>query len=98
MRQLWPDSFVEQANLTVNISISALRKVLGETPGRQQSRPYRSAGTASARQYRRFYFFFWAAATAIIRSRVGCNCSGWRMTFKNTERGSPKKEMPPKYR
>jgi eukaryotic-like serine/threonine-protein kinase len=31
MRQVWPDSFVEEANLTVNIS--ALRKVLGETTG-----------------------------------------------------------------
>lgn len=29
MRQLWPDSFVEEANLTVNIS--ALRKALGDT-------------------------------------------------------------------
>src|SRR5216684_8583958 len=34
MRQVWPDSFVEEANLTVNIS--ALRKVLGETPAGQQ--------------------------------------------------------------
>ena len=34
MRQVWPDSFVEEANLTVNIS--ALRKVLGETPEGQQ--------------------------------------------------------------
>ncbi len=31
MQQVWPDSFVEEANLTVNIS--ALRKVLGEGPG-----------------------------------------------------------------
>src|SRR5213592_419927 len=30
MQQVWPDSFVEEANLTVNIS--ALRKVLGEAP------------------------------------------------------------------
>jgi DNA-binding winged helix-turn-helix (wHTH) protein/tetratricopeptide (TPR) repeat protein len=30
MKQVWPHSFVEEANLTVNIS--ALRKVLGETP------------------------------------------------------------------
>src|SRR5262245_29305292 len=29
MRKVWPDSFVEEANLTVNIS--ALRKILGET-------------------------------------------------------------------
>src|SRR5258708_34416197 len=29
MRKLWPDSFVEEANLTVNIS--ALRKALGDT-------------------------------------------------------------------
>src|SRR6266705_1392517 len=34
MQQVWPDSFVEEANLTVNIS--ALRKVLGEAPGAQQ--------------------------------------------------------------
>lgn len=33
MRQLWPDSFVEEANLTVNIS--ALRKALGETRGQR---------------------------------------------------------------
>ena len=30
MRKVWPDSFVEEANLTVNIS--ALRRQLGETP------------------------------------------------------------------
>ena len=30
MRRVWPDSFVEEANLTVNVS--ALRKLLGETP------------------------------------------------------------------
>ena len=34
MQLVWPDSFVEEANLTVNIS--ALRKALGETPGGQQ--------------------------------------------------------------
>ena len=34
MQQVWPDSFVEEANLTVNIS--ALRKVLGEGMGGQQ--------------------------------------------------------------
>ena len=34
MRKVWPDSFVEEANLTVNIS--ALRKQLGETPAGQQ--------------------------------------------------------------
>jgi len=34
MRQVWPDSFVEEANLTVNIS--ALRKVLGGGPEGQQ--------------------------------------------------------------
>ena len=33
MRKVWPDSFVEEANLTVNISI--LRKLLGETPDGQ---------------------------------------------------------------
>jgi DNA-binding winged helix-turn-helix (wHTH) protein/TolB-like protein len=35
MRKVWPDSFVEEANLTVNIS--ALRKLLGET---DQGKPY----------------------------------------------------------
>jgi DNA-binding winged helix-turn-helix (wHTH) protein/TolB-like protein/Tfp pilus assembly protein PilF len=34
MRKVWPDSFVEEANLTVNIS--ALRKLLGETVDGQQ--------------------------------------------------------------
>jgi hypothetical protein len=34
MQQVWPDSFVEEANPTVNIS--ALCKVLGETPGGQR--------------------------------------------------------------
>ncbi len=34
MRKVWPDSFVEEANLTVNIS--ALRRQLGETPEGQQ--------------------------------------------------------------
>ncbi|MBZ5552789.1 MAG: winged helix-turn-helix domain-containing protein [Acidobacteriia bacterium] len=33
MSKVWPDSFVEEANLTINIS--ALRKVLGETPDGQ---------------------------------------------------------------
>ena len=34
MRKLWPDSFVEEANLTVNIS--ALRKALGDSQDGQQ--------------------------------------------------------------
>jgi len=34
MRRVWPDSFVEEANLTVNIS--ALRKLLGDTVDGQQ--------------------------------------------------------------
>jgi DNA-binding winged helix-turn-helix (wHTH) protein/TolB-like protein len=34
MRRIWPDSFVEDANLTVNIS--ALRRQLGEAPDGQQ--------------------------------------------------------------
>ncbi|HMI51681.1 MAG TPA: winged helix-turn-helix domain-containing protein [Candidatus Saccharimonadales bacterium] len=34
MQRVWPDSFVEEANLTVNIS--ALRKLLGATPDGQQ--------------------------------------------------------------
>ncbi len=35
MHKVWPDTFVEEANLTVNIS--ALRKVLGENP---EGQPY----------------------------------------------------------
>ncbi|HET6178844.1 MAG TPA: winged helix-turn-helix domain-containing protein [Candidatus Sulfotelmatobacter sp.] len=34
MRRIWPDSFVEEANLTVNVS--ALRKALGDTADHQQ--------------------------------------------------------------
>jgi DNA-binding winged helix-turn-helix (wHTH) protein/TolB-like protein len=34
MRRVWPDSFVEEANLTVNMS--GLRRQLGETPGGRQ--------------------------------------------------------------
>src|SRR5215475_8832795 len=34
MRRVWPDSFVEEANLTVNVSL--LRKLLGETEEGQQ--------------------------------------------------------------
>src|SRR5882724_561334 len=34
MRKVWPDSFVEDANLTVNIS--SLRRLLGEGPGGPQ--------------------------------------------------------------
>ena len=34
MQKVWPDTFVEEANLTINIS--ALRKVLGDTTGNQQ--------------------------------------------------------------
>ena len=34
MAQVWPDSFVEEANLAINIS--ALRKLLGEAPGGKQ--------------------------------------------------------------
>ena len=34
MKKIWPDSFVEEANLSVNVS--ALRKALGDTPEHQQ--------------------------------------------------------------
>src|ERR1051325_5413689 len=34
MQKVWPGTFVEEANLTINIS--ALRKVLGDTTGNQQ--------------------------------------------------------------
>src|SRR5256885_236068 len=34
IKKLWPDSFVEEGNLTQNISV--LRKVLGESPGEHQ--------------------------------------------------------------
>lgn len=45
MRRVWADSFVEEANLTVNMS--ALRKALGET---KTERPY--IATVSGRGYR----------------------------------------------
>lgn len=54
MRQVWPDSFVEEANLTVNIS--ALRKALGETSDGQQfietvpKRGYRFVAQVTERQ------------------------------------------------
>jgi DNA-binding winged helix-turn-helix (wHTH) protein/tetratricopeptide (TPR) repeat protein len=54
MRQVWPDSFVEEANLTVNVS--ALRKVLGETSDGQQfietvpKRGYRFIAPVTERQ------------------------------------------------
>src|SRR5450755_2823893 len=34
MSKIWPDSFVEEANLTVNVS--ALRRAFGDTPGHQE--------------------------------------------------------------
>jgi hypothetical protein len=47
MQQVWPDSFVEEANLTVNIS--ALRKALGETPeGAESCNVIRESGDGSA--------------------------------------------------
>jgi serine/threonine-protein kinase len=45
MKRVWPDTFVEEANLSVNVS--ALRKALGERPG---GRPY--VETVSRRGYR----------------------------------------------
>src|SRR5205814_7770176 len=45
MKAVWPDSFVEEANLTVNIS--ALRKALGDQPS---GRPY--IETVTKRGYR----------------------------------------------
>ena len=54
MRALWPDSFVEEINLTVNISL--LRKTLGEQPdGRQYiatvpKRGYRFDGSVTEHQ------------------------------------------------
>ena len=53
MRRVWPDSFVEEANLTVNISV--LRRQLGEAPDGQQyietvpTKGYRFAVPVSAR-------------------------------------------------
>ena len=44
MKSLWPDSFVEEVNLSQNVS--RLRKVLGETPGEQY------IATISGRGYR----------------------------------------------
>jgi len=55
MRQVWPDSFVEEANLTVNIS--ALRKALGETSDGQQfietvpKRGYRFIAAVTEKQH-----------------------------------------------
>lgn len=52
MRKIWPDSFVEEANLTVNVS--ALRKAFGDTPEHQQfietvpKRGYRFIATVKA--------------------------------------------------
>jgi len=66
MRQVWPDSFVEEANLTVNIS--ALRKVLGETPGGQQyietvpKRGYRFIAPVTREEQ-------WASATGAVHKR-----------------------------
>ena len=34
MQKMWPDTYVEEANLTINIS--AVRKALGDTSGEQQ--------------------------------------------------------------
>ena len=45
MQTVWPDSFVEETNLTVNIS--CLRKILGDTP---EGRPW--IGTVPKRGYR----------------------------------------------
>lgn len=54
MKKIWPDSFVEEANLTVNVS--ALRKALGDTPEHQQyietvpKLGYRFIASVTARQ------------------------------------------------
>ena len=37
MKSVWPDSFVEDGNLTFNIHL--VRKALGEESGRHQNRP-----------------------------------------------------------
>jgi DNA-binding winged helix-turn-helix (wHTH) protein len=37
MKRVWPDSFVEEGNLTQNVSV--LRKALGERPGAHQYIP-----------------------------------------------------------
>jgi len=39
LKRIWPDSFVEEANLAVNISV--LRKALGLSPSGGRSRPRR---------------------------------------------------------
>ena len=47
MKKIWPDSFVEEANLTVNVS--ALRKALGDTPSiSNTSKQCPSSGTGSS--------------------------------------------------
>ena len=47
LQRVWPDTFVEEANLSVNVS--ALRKALGDGPGRPRrtSRPSPAAATGS---------------------------------------------------
>ena len=45
MSQLWPDTFVEEANLTFNIQ--QLRETLGDNARRSSFTPGRRAATAS---------------------------------------------------
>src|SRR5450755_1712624 len=59
MKQLWPDSFVEEANLTQNIFM--LRKALGES-----GRIYRYIVTIPGRGYR-----FATKVTEIFESETG---------------------------
>src|SRR5439155_4522327 len=78
MHQVWPDSFVEEANLTVNIS--ALRKVLGETPDGQQY-----IETVPKRGYR---------FVAPVKEKQGDGKSGPRLQTSESEHPEPFKAAP----
>src|SRR5262249_14716625 len=77
LQQIWPDAFVEEVNLAVNVS--TLRRVLGENP---QDR--RFIATVSGRGYR-----FVAPVTCSQQPEVpaagGANPSGERPEFSNRE-------------
>jgi Tol biopolymer transport system component len=86
MKALWPDTFVEEGNLTQNIS--TLRKVLGESPGEHvyietvPKQGYRfvgaatgGAGTPEVRRYTGLMLAGLLAAVLLIAGGLG-----WRLT------------------
>src|SRR5258708_9963931 len=83
MRKLWPDSFVEEANLTVNIS--ALRKALGDThDGRELIE------TVTKRGYR-----FLAAVTELLEESGPKTIPGPVIRLPPNEAPVPVKEFEP---